>query len=606
MSLANVPIKRKLTTVIMLTSTTVLVLTCAAFLVYELITYRKDLISYNRSIAGLISYWSIPALSFDDPVAATENLASFSLERSIVAAALYTSNGVLFARYPTNLPLSAFPPVAQSRGEYFDEGRLRFFRELGNAKARVGTIYIESTLEPMYVRFRLYGLIIAAVMLGSVLVALVLSRWMQRGISEPIVELARTAEAVSRRKDYSVRAKKFGDDELGQLTDTFNHMLGEIKRAEEARSLLVAIVESSDDAIAGKDLNGTILSWNPGAVRMFGFKTEEAIGRPISIIVPPDRLAEEEALRDRIKAGQSVQHHQTVRVRKDQSLIDISMSLSPLMNAAGEVIGVSFIARDITTHKQAEEEIRRLNLELEQRVLERTAELATTNKELEAFTYSVSHDLRAPLRHIDAFAQILEDDFKDQLTPEVAQYVRRIRQGAQNMGVLVDDLLNLARVGRQELTRELCSLNSIVDDVLTEILPEMQDRDIEWRIGRLPVVKCDSGLMKQVFANLISNAAKYTRTRAKAVIEIDQTIINRETVIFVRDNGVGFNMKYADKLFGVFQRLHRAEDFEGTGVGLATVDRIIRKHNGRIWAEAELDKGATFYFTLGGTRKRTS
>jgi light-regulated signal transduction histidine kinase (bacteriophytochrome) len=230
-------------------------------------------------------------------------------------------------------------------------------------------------------------------------------------------------------------------------------------------------------------------------------------------------------------------------------------------------------------------------------------QLRAVNAELEAFSYSVSHDLRAPLRHIDAFTKILLDDFASEIPPDAVRYLNTIRKGSQNMSQLVDDLLNLARVGRQELKHELTPLNTIVDEVVTELTRDTPQRQIEWHIGELPAVNGDPGLVKQVFANLLSNAVKYTRPRKKAVIEIGARDVNGERVIFVQDNGVGFNMKYADKLFGVFQRLHRTEEFEGTGVGLAIVDRVVRRHGGHIWAESELGKGATFYFTLNGLDK---
>ena len=245
------------------------------------------------------------------------------------------------------------------------------------------------------------------------------------------------------------------------------------------------------------------------------------------------------------------------------------------------------------------EEIQRYATELERRVEERTAELAAANKELEAFTYSVSHDLRAPLRHIDGFSKLLLEDYAPQLDPAAQKHLERVREATRHMGQLVDDLLGLAGVGRQEVNKQIVGLNALVDEVLAELKPEAENRQIVWTIGRLPFVECDSGLMKQVLFNLLSNAIKYTRPRERAVIEVGEMQQQEQTVIFVRDNGVGFNMKYADKLFGVFQRLHRQEDFEGTGVGLATVQRIIHKHGGRIWAEAGLDKGATFYFTVG-------
>jgi light-regulated signal transduction histidine kinase (bacteriophytochrome) len=219
---------------------------------------------------------------------------------------------------------------------------------------------------------------------------------------------------------------------------------------------------------------------------------------------------------------------------------------------------------------------------------------------LESFTYSVSHDLRAPLRHISGFAKILSEEFGSELPQDAVRHLNRILDGTRRMGMLVDDLLNLARVGRRELNLQVVGLRTVVEDVIEQLRSDVEGRSVEWKIGELPFADCDSSLMTVVFQNLISNALKFSRTRATTVIEIGAQTQDGCTAVYVRDNGVGFSMKYADKLFGVFQRLHRQEDFEGTGVGLATVQRIVQKHHGNIWAEAELDKGAAFYFTLGG------
>jgi PAS domain S-box-containing protein len=249
---------------------------------------------------------------------------------------------------------------------------------------------------------------------------------------------------------------------------------------------------------------------------------------------------------------------------------------------------------------RAMEETRALNAELNARVVERTLQLQAANKELEAFSYSVSHDLRAPLRHIDGFSKILMDDYSDSLDPRAQRYLGLIRGGAHTMGRMIDDLLQMARVDRRDLSRQPTDLNAVVAEVLDELRSDVADRAIEWSIEPLPIVSCDPGLIKLVFGNLLSNAVKYTRSREPAIIRVAQEPGSGPPVIVVQDNGAGFDPRYADKLFGVFQRLHRADEFEGTGIGLATVQRIIQKHGGRVWADAAVDRGATFSFTLAG------
>lgn len=241
------------------------------------------------------------------------------------------------------------------------------------------------------------------------------------------------------------------------------------------------------------------------------------------------------------------------------------------------------------------EEVVHINEELESN----RRQLADANLELEAFSYSVSHDLRAPLRHINGFARTLLEDFAVTIPPEGQRHLDRICEATLKMGRMVDDLLNLSRLDRRQLGLKMTPFNSMVEAAIKDLEPECAGRTIEWRIDSLPSVECDPGLMQQAFANLLSNAIKYTRGQAQPVIEIGKKTSENQLVIFVRDNGAGFDPKYADKLFGAFQRLHKAEEFEGTGIGLATVQRIVRKHGGRIWAEAEIGKGATFFFSVG-------
>jgi light-regulated signal transduction histidine kinase (bacteriophytochrome) len=296
--------------------------------------------------------------------------------------------------------------------------------------------------------------------------------------------------------------------------------------------------------------------------------------------------------------GETVRMESVVRSPQAPKGAWLEFTGRPLKDEMGASRGGLVVFRDVTARKAAEHEIHALNDELEQRVHDRTAQLEAANKELEAFTYSVSHDLRAPLRHISGFSRILAEEFGPALPAEAQHHLQRIEDGTRRMGQLVDDLLNLARVGRRDLSLQITGFKSVVEEVIDSLASEVAGRQVEWKIGALPYVECDPGLINQVFQNLIANALKFTRPRTPAVIEIGQKKHNGTSVVYVRDNGVGFSMKYAEKLFGVFQRLHRIEEFEGTGVGLATVQRIIQKHGGRIWAEAELDKGATFYFTL--------
>lgn len=264
---------------------------------------------------------------------------------------------------------------------------------------------------------------------------------------------------------------------------------------------------------------------------------------------------------------------------------------------------VAILFNDITERKAAEEKIRQLNVELEQRVIKRTAELEAANKELEAFSYSVSHDLRTPLRAMNGFAGIVLEDFGPQLPEDGRRYLERIRNGGRRMGELIDDLLAFSRLSRQPVNRQHMNSARIVQEVVDDLKSQQDGRQIEWRIGELPPCLADSALLKQVWVNLLSNAIKYSRDRKSAIVEAGCTYENGGNVYFVRDNGVGFDMQYANKLFGVFQRLHRADEFEGTGVGLAIVQRIVHRHGGRVWAEGRVNQGAAFYFTVEGENK---
>lgn len=380
----------------------------------------------------------------------------------------------------------------------------------------------------------------------------------------------------------------------GVLVSAAIRDISERRKAEELRAQLAAIVDSSDDAIIGKSLDGIIRSWNTGAERIFGYTAAEVIGQPISMLLPPGRMGEEPAIVERLKKGERVDPFETVRRRKDGQDIDVSVTISPIHDSRGRVVGASKVARDISDRKRAEEAIAR-------------AKEATdaANRELEAFSYSVAHDLRAPLRGIDGFSLALLEDYGTQLDTDGQRYLNRVREEAQRMAQLIDSLLSLARITRGDLQRKPVDLSALARLIAERLQASEPDRRVEFRIADGLTINGDSRLFTIVLDNLLGNAWKFTRRQPHPVIELGTLEQDGQTVFFVRDNGAGFDMTFAAKLFGVFQRLHSPDEFEGLGIGLATVQRIIRRHEGRIWAEGSVGGGATFFFTVddGGVRE---
>lgn len=339
----------------------------------------------------------------------------------------------------------------------------------------------------------------------------------------------------------------------------------------------------------------SFLAVNAAAVRHYGYAKKEFLTMTLRDIRPAEDLPA--LLRNLSESDTELDETTKWRHRtKDGSLIDVEITSHQLVWLGRPARLV--LINDITARKRAEEELQELNAELEQRVERRTAELETANNELEAFSYSVSHDLRSPLRTVDGFSQALIEDYGDKLPDEGRRYLQTIREGAQRMGVLIDDLLTFSRLSRLPLQKQCVDMEHMVRETLAELAPENGASRPEIEIGELPKEHGDPALLKQVWINLVSNALKYSRNRVKPVIEIGWRRENGAGAYFVSDNGTGFNMDYAHKLFGVFQRLHRTDEFEGTGVGLAIVQRVIHRHGGSVWAQAAVDRGATFYFTL--------
>jgi len=420
-------------------------------------------------------------------------------------------------------------------------------------------------------------------------------------IIRPVDAMVRTANSIT-HGDLSARiGMSGGSGQLGQLATAFDEMAETLQHRrdelQQAEAKFRVLVEQSLVGIYVIQ-NDRLVYVNPKMSEIMGYTVQEMTSRPLlDFIAPESRDLVRANVQKRIEGKVASLHYQLGMQKRDGTVV-LAEAHGARTEYAGQpaVIGTLL---DITDRVKAEEEIRRLNTDLEQRVIERTAQLEAANRELEAFSYSVSHDLRAPLRHITGYAEILREDAKGSLTGECLGYLDVLTSSTKQMAQLIDDLLAFSRMSRTEMRRQRVNFEDLVRDTRSKLEAETAGRNVVWKQGNLPVMEGDAAMFRQVWVNLISNAVKYTRPRDPAEIEIGCTEnAKNEAVFFVRDNGVGFDMKHAQKLFGVFQRMHRATDFEGTGIGLAIVQRIVLRHGGRVWVEAKPNEGATFYFSL--------
>jgi PAS domain S-box-containing protein len=387
------------------------------------------------------------------------------------------------------------------------------------------------------------------------------------------------------------------EESISSMVTRLKAMMADLKAEEEQYRILV---QSANSIIIQFDRYGTITFFNNYALKFFGFGPEDIIGRNVVGTIVPEYGSNGEDLRFKILDlavhPEKYEVTENENTKKDGSRVWIAWTNQPLYDEKGTIVQILSIGNDITRLQEAEREIQELNNELENRVIERTRQLTEVNKNLESFSYTVSHDLRAPLRAISGYSSILLQDLKD-IPEKDRRYLESLRQNAHEMGRLIDDLLDFSRLRIRSLEKETVQPAMMVKEILREFRKDPSVATVEFKVGDLPPCQADPGLLKQVYANLIGNAIKYSRKREHPVVEIGSLSKDGQLIFFVRDNGIGFDMKYSEKIFGVFQRLQTSDEYEGTGIGLAIVQRIIEMHGGRIWVESHVDKGTTFYFS---------
>jgi signal transduction histidine kinase len=475
---------------VLTTAVSALLMTGLALALYDVHTFRQSLVDDLSAQAEILGLAAAPALDFQDRKSAQEYLQLLEAKPRIEAAAIYTANGGLFAQYARQQGHVdvAFPSIPEADGHAFDGNEIELFKRIIANDEILGTVYTRAryALGERLLDYLGIAGIVAALSLSA---ALLMSRRLQRSITEPILAITSVARNVVEHRDFGSRVPKTTEDEVGVLVDAFNGMLAEIGSRTD---------------------------------------TLEQANRKL---------------------------------------------------------------------EQTEERLRHLNSELERRVAERTADLAAANKDLEGFSYSVSHDLRAPIRAITGFCSLLEADHGGDLDDEAKRKLGIVKAEAGRMGRLIDDLLSFSRLGRKAIESSELDMASLVRAVWDR-LGGSEGSQVDFRLGSLPRARGDRALLEHVWTNLLSNAVKFSSRKEDPVIEVGGITDSAEQVYFVRDNGAGFNPKYSDRLFGVFQRLHDEDEFTGTGVGLALVHKIVTRHGGRIWADGKLGEGATFHFSL--------
>ena len=617
----DLSIRKKLIAVIVLISTTILIISSAIIVSNEIMTSKKELIERSMVEARFIGEYCIVYLSFNDSAGAANILKNVESIPTILAVRVYDEKNKLFSEFKKpGQEINAIELKTEVFSE-FSKDHLHIFHPIFFEKQFYGTVFLKVSTRALNTTLLHFVLL----MLGLVIILTVLSYFiaakLQNIISQPILDLANATMKISKEADYSLRVHKQGNNEIGVLFAGFNSMLEQIEIRQKERDraekelkkhrdhLEQLVAERTADLKKSEekfrtladftydweywvDVDRRMLYVSPSCERISGFAPVSFYEDPrlIETLVHPDDKQifkkHVEALATTSNVGEAGEMEFRIIDRNGRTKW-IGHLCTPVTGENGVSLGRRVSNRDITERKQADEELQR-----------QSVSLTAANKELDAFSYSVSHDLRAPLRGIDGWSLALLEDYGDQLDEQGRMYLTRVRTETQRMGMLIDDLLQLSRLNRTETRRKPVDLSGIVRALADRLRESAPDRAVEFIIQPGLLAQGDAPLLEAALGNLLDNAFKFTGKCTQARIEFGRSDGSAEDAFFVRDNGVGFDMAYANKLFGAFQRMHKTSDFPGSGIGLATVKRIVHRHGGRVWADAAVDRGATFYFTL--------
>lgn len=566
---------------------------------------RQDEVTRTQAQMRVLAQDFVKIVMFPDIYQTADVVAKLRAFPLVFNVYLYNRKGELAFRYEKTVSAIMKPPPASVNQVKFSDNFLQMSLPMEYAGSDYGSFFVRVSTQSLEEKLNEHYQAILAGIPVLLLVSYLLAIWLQRFFSEPIISLAQRLNRIADEGDFDVHIDSSEPNELGSLYRSVNQLLKTIRqtqyRLQQGEARLNGIIDIAGSGIISIDEDHRIILFNREAEHIFGYSSHEVLGQPLSILLPPRFRQQHEAQINEFGADEAnsrpiMERSDVYGLRKNGEEFLLEAAISQMMFEGNKIFTVAF--NDISQRRQTEAELAAYRTHLEEIVDERTSELRAKNRELEAFSYSIAHDLRAPLRSITSFSQILQEDAAEKLNQEESQHLARIIKAGNRMADLIDDILDLARIGRSQLMRVEVDLSAMVEKIAANLHAQHPERQVRWEIQSQLKARGDSQLLRLMMDNLIGNAWKYSSKNAQAVISFGAIDQQGKRVYFVRDNGVGFDMQYAKQLFGVFQRLHSDEEFEGTGIGLATVQRIIQRHGGTIWAEAVEGEGATFFFVL--------